>query len=207
MDEHDRTFNGTTGGEWAPPPRAEAPPSPGVAEPEPAVALDSLDMLREAVQDREAEPVPEFCLVPLPGLPWRLVCDPDFSYPQYRDWQKAGLPVKQRRGNRAPNPLDMDQAVTAGLILLNTCVGIEARLGEGRWVAVKNSKGENVTLRDGEFLAKFNTMDPISLLRKLFTLPGRSPDAPMMEASQEIVVQAGYAKRDDDEADASDPTD
>lgn len=207
--EEQRVF-GTVGGGFTPPPAApenehEYRSGEDVPEPGPAPQLSSLDMLREAVEQREAAPAPDLCLVPLPNLPWRLVCDPEFSYNQYRDWQKAGLPIKQRRGNRPPNPLDMDQAVTAGLILMNTCVAIEMRASDDSWVTVRNSQGAPVTIKDPEFLDKFNVLDPALMLRKLFTEPGRNPDAPMLEASQQIIIAAGYAKAEDDGPD-SDPT-
>lgn len=172
-------------------------------EAEPA-GLDALDLLREAVQEREAAPAPELVEVPIPGLGWRLKCDPDFSYAQYRDWQKAALPTKQRAGKRPPNALDMDRALTASLVLVNTCVGVEMQRRDGEWTTVVNSRGDAVSLRDREFLDRFNMVDPRSLLRKLFTLPGRSADAALIKAGDLVVTAAGYA---DDESEDEDPTD
>lgn len=204
MSEH-RTFDATTGGGDQPYPHDERETGWPIPEAEPS-GLDALDRLREAVQEREAAPTPDLEAVPIPGLGWRLLCDPDFSYPQFRDWQKAGLPARQKAGKKPPNPLDMDRALTASLILVNTCVGVEMQRGDGTWVAVTNSHGVPISLKDPEFLAKFNVIDPLSLLRKLFTVPGKSADAPLMKAGDQLIAAAGYTEVDDEDADA-DPTD
>ena len=195
-----RTFDGTAGRtgddvpEFWPQPEQDTEP----------VGLDALDMLREAVDEREAAPTPELVHVPIPGLGWRLMCDPDFPYPKFRDWQKVGLPTLQRTGKRPPNAIDQDRALTASLILVNTCTAVQMQRGDGEWITVTNSQGVPVTLKDEEFLRRFNMVDPRSLLRKLFTTPGRSADAALMRAGDIVIKAAGYL--DDDEDDEPDPT-
>lgn len=204
MSEH-RLFDGTSPtAEFHDRPQDDAPHDGYSAQEAEPTGLDALDLLREAVQEREAAPAPELVDVPIPGLGWRLKCDPDFTYAQYRDWQKAGLPPKQKAGKRPPNALDMDRALTASLVLVNTCVGVEMQRRDGEWSTVVNSRGDAVSLRDREFLDRFNMVDPRSLLRKLFTLPGRSADAALIKAGDLVVAAAGYA---DDEGEEADPTD
>jgi hypothetical protein len=200
VNEQYRTFDATSGTGVA---DEQSWPEPDTQR-EPA-GLDALDLLREAVDHREAAPAPEMVSVPIPGLGWRLMCDPDFTYARYRDWQKVGLPAPQRTGKRPPNALDMDRALTNSLVLVNTCAAVQMQRGDGEWVTVTNSRGEPVTLKDGEFLARFNMVDPRSLLRKLFTVPGRSPDAELIKAGDIVIKAAGYADADEDE-DEPDPT-
>lgn len=194
-----RTFDGTAGV------RADDLYAMPPAQPEPA-PFSSLDALRAAMDVREAAPTPNDVRVPVPGLGIRLVCSPAFSYPQYRDWQKTGLPADQRKGRKQPNGIDMDRTTVALLVLTNTCEGLEMETppGSGTWVPMTDSGGNPYTLNDTEFLSRFNMMDPKSMLRKLFTVPGRAPDAELIKASDIVVNAAGYGDGDPDGED-SDP--
>lgn len=193
-----RMFNGATGAPYAEsvgPDLHESAPAP---EP---TGLDLLDQLREAVQAREEEPVPETVAVAVPKLGLRLLCNPDFSYAKYRDWQKAGLPDKQRQGKKAPNPMDADQALTALLMLSETCEGVEFQRKDGSWELITDAGGNPVTVKDRAFLDRFSMIDPKSLLRKLFAVPGRSADAELIKASQIVIDASGYGNEVEAEAD------
>lgn len=190
MSEEIRTFNGVTS-DWG------EQPSP---EPE---GLDLLDMLREQTDARDDATDVELEPVPIPGLGWRLMCNPDFSYAKYRDWQKASLPQKMRSGRKQPSLLDLDQALLALLTLTETCEAVEYRNGEGPWRRLQHN-GEDLTVKHEELLSKFNMIDPKSLVRKLFKTPGRAGDADLIKAGQIVIDKAGYG---DQSGDDEDPTD
>jgi hypothetical protein len=65
-----------------------------------------------------------------------------------------------------------------------------------------DSGGAPYTLSHSEFLGRFNMMDPKSMLRMLFTLPGRAPDAELIKAADVVINAAGYGDDDADEGDA-----
>lgn len=194
MPEQTRMFDGTTG---APPPQGDYVPEAGEAG-----GLDLLDMLREQAQARDDAADIELVPVPIPGLGWRLMCNPDFSYAKYRDWQKASLPQKMRSGRKQPNLLDLDQALLALLVLTETCEAVEFSNG-GPWRRIQHN-GEDLTVKHDEFLSKFNMVDPKSLVRKLFKTPGRAGDAELIKAGQIVIDKAGYG---DQSGDDEDPTD
>lgn len=169
--------------------------------PEPE-GLDLLDMLRDQTQARDDGTDVEPALVPIPGLGWRMVCNPDFSYARYRDWQKASLPPKMRTGRKQPSLLDLDQALLALLVLTETCEAVEYRNGDGPWHRLRHN-GEDLTVKHEELLNKFNMIDPKSLVRKLFKTPGRAGDADLIKAGQIVIDKAGYG---DQSGDDEDPT-
>lgn len=191
----DRTFDGSTAGgsHWEPEQPAHAIPSSG---------LDMLEMLREQTDHRDQEADDELFPVPIPGLGWRLMCNTEFSYPQYRDWQKAALPPRMRSGRKTPNPMDLDQAQLGLLVLTETCEAVEFQKPDGSWAPLEHN-GEALTVKHSEFLSKWNMVDPKSLVRKLFTVPGRSTDAELIRAGQLVIEKAGYGDGGDDD---SDPT-
>lgn len=194
MSEQTRTFDGTTG---AAPPQGGDIPGPDLG------GLDLLDMLREQTQARDDATEIELVPVPIPGLGWRLMCNPDFSYAEYRDWQKASLPQKMRTGRKQPTLLDLDQAMLALLVLTETCEAVEFRNGDGPWRRIQHN-GEDLTVKHEEFLSKFNMIDPKSLVRKLFKVPNRAGDAELIKAGQIVIDKAGYG---DQSGDDEDPTD
>jgi hypothetical protein len=184
-------FDGSTPGvtygmEGSPAPAPVAAPAPApVAAPAPEM-FDALDALREQMDARDEEE--QVAHVDVPGLGWRLVCDLDFQFAQFKDWQKMALPPSQR-GGRKVNMLDMDQAILMLNVLLGTCRGLEYRTRDGKeWRALlSRDGGEPLTLVSPELLDTFNVMDGQTLIRKLF----RS-DAQLVKAGQQVVTEAGW---------------
>lgn len=190
MTEEARTFDASTTVSSSVPPVAERG------------GLDLLDMLREQTDTRDDATEVALEPVPIPGLGWRLMCNPDFSYTKYRDWQKASLPPKMRSGRRQPNLLDLDQSMLALLVLTETCEAVEYQNGNGEWHTLEHN-GEALTVKHDEFLSKFNMVDPKSLVRRLFKTPGRASDAELIRAGQVVIDKAGYG---DNSGDDEDPT-
>lgn len=196
MPEETRMFDGTRpSGEYHNEPQSSPESEVG--------GLDLLDMLREQTQARDDAADIELEPVPIPGLGWRLMCNPDFSYPKYQAWQKASLPQKMRNGRKQPNLLDLDQATLALLVLTETCEAVEYRNSDGPWRRIQHN-GEDLTVKHGEFLSKFNMVDPKSLVRKLFKTPNRAGDAELIKAGQIVIDKSGYG---DEGGDDGDPTD
>lgn len=195
----DSFFDGSTGAtaqaDMTPPQQPEA----AAPEPQHVGGLDMLDMLREQTDARDDSVAPELVAVPIPALGWRLMCNPDFSFPQYQSWQKASLPVKMRNGRKAPNPIDLDQAALALLVLTETCEAVEYRNGNGGWHTLEHN-GEALTVKHQEFLSKFNMVDPKSMVRKLFTPPGKhNADAELIRAGQLVIEKSGYGDNGEDD--------
>lgn len=197
------TFDGSTGG------GAHAAPGylgsggydndfpPPAAPPIPEPAYDAFEALREQLAERD-DASERTTTVDIPGLGWRLVCAIDFTYGQYKEWQKAALPRNQRNGRKV-NVLDMDQAALSYFVLLNTCEGIEYQRSNGEWDPLTEAGGQPATLQSGMLMTKMNVMDPRLLVKKLF-----GNDARLIRAGNEVIAAAGYIE--DDESAAEDPT-
>jgi len=197
------TLDGSSGGAHAAAPYVDSggydndfPPPDAPSIPEPV--FDAFESLREQLDERDQE-AERTVSVEIPGVGWRLVCAIDFTYAQYKEWQKAALPKNQRNGRKV-NPLDMDQAMLGYFVLLNTCEGIEYQRSDGEWEPLTETGGQSATLQSGMLMTKMNVMDPRLLVKRLF-----GGDAKLIRAGSEVIVAAGYSDQEDD-ADASDPT-
>lgn len=195
------TFDASTPGAGGYPslggyPPVDAPPIPNERrDPEPAEGFDAFEALREQLSERD-EDAGRTTPIEVPGIGWRLICAVDFEYEQYKEWQKAALPKNQRNGRKL-NPLDMNQATLAYLVLLNTCEGIEFQRKDGEWESLADGDG-SATLKSSMLLTRMNVVDPRVLVRKMFGGDGR-----LIIAGQKVIAAAGYAGGDDD---AQDPT-
>lgn len=189
------TFDGTTTHETPPPAGPDA--AGGGFSPEPVSPFDAFEALREQVAERDEED-PDVTRVEIPGIGWRLVCRTDFDYNRYKEWQKASLPKAQRNG-RKTNPLDMDQAMLAYLVLLNTCESVEYRRSDGGWEQLIEPDGSAATLQTGTMLSQMGVVDPRLLVKKLFGRDGR-----LIAAGQQVISDAGYG---DEPGGDTDPTD
>jgi hypothetical protein len=197
-------FDGSTGGAHA---AAPAPYSgstgydndfpPPAAPPLPQPTFDAFEALREQVAERDEE-FERTAAVEIPGLGWRLICAIDFTYVQYKEWQKAALPRNQRNGRKV-NVLDMDQAALAYFVLFNTCEGIEYQQSSGAWETLMED-GRPATLQSGTLMTKMKVMDPRLLVNRLF-----GGDARLIRAGNEVITAAGYGEQDD-AGDEVDPT-
>lgn len=181
-----RTFDGSSGtlGESAPESYYEEPSAP-----EPQRGGDSLDMLLDAVAQREAE-AEELYPVEIPGLGVRLMCALDFEYTDWQDWQVKSVPREKRK---KPGPMDINQLQLCTHVLVGTCQHLEHRRGDGEWAPITGHDGTPVAFGSDEMLRKFGQMDTASLLRKLF---GGS-DGHVLRAGMRVISAAGYG----DEAD------
>lgn len=178
------------------PERSQA--APHQAPPEEIPALGTiLDTLQDQLDSREID---NTTTVDVPGMPLRLVCEIDFSYAKYAAWQKAALPRNQRNG-RKMNPLDMDRAMLAQLVLSKTCVGMQYRNSAEEWITITKPNGAPLLPGDTEFLARFHQVDERVLLRKLF-----GGEAGVMRAGESVSRAAGWTDEDLDAA-GDDPLD
>lgn len=153
--------------------------------------FDALAMLRESVDEREGA-AERTITVDIPGLSWRLVCAIDFTYAQFKKWQMNSLPVKKRRTAKV-SPFDLNQAVLAREVLINTCEGMEFLHPETReWTPLVDGNDQPMTLTSSATMARFNVVDPRELVWRIF---GRM-DAHLIKASEEVAIAAGYIEGD-----------
>lgn len=191
------TFDGATSTHETPPPAGPDAAGGGPAS-EVEKPFDAFEALREQVAERDEED-PDITYVEVPGIGWRLACRTDFEYGAYKNWQKAALPKAQRNG-RKMNPLDMDQAVLAYLVLLNTCESVQYRRGQSdEWETLVDDDGAPSTLQSSTLLGRMNVMDPRLLIKRLFGKDGR-----LIAAGQQVISDAGYG--DESGGAGEDPT-
>ncbi len=164
-----------------------------------AATFDALAVLRQQVDERDEEEG-QTCLVDVPGLGWRLVCDITFPYTKYMEWQAQALPRNQRNARRGPNLLKLNQTDLALNVLFNTCVEIQYERSNGEWETLAGPDGTPLLPTSDILLRKFGVVDPRMFLRRLF---GVDREARLVEASQKVAAKAGWIDDDDDE---SDPT-
>lgn len=156
--------------------------------------VSTLDLLRQRVEEREAEAAEEW-VHEIRGIGIRIVCDTNVDHADYQAWLKAAAPRSQRRRG-ALDPTDVDQLAISARAIAKQCLRleIEEQRNPGTWNPMTSKKTHEVLLlTDDEMLRTFNCMDPIALLRKLFPR-----DSDLLNAGQDLLQAAGYMDRDDD---------
>lgn len=184
------TFDGSTSQQ--PTPARDSVPT----EAAPVAAWDAIEAVRQQLDARE-EAEDTTVKVEIPQLGLRMVCDADFSYATYADWQRRSFPPSERNKRRGPNVLTMDQAQLAQQVLLNTCVGMEYQdPATQAWLPLTDSRGEAATPQTDWFMNRFNEVDPGHFVRRLF-----GTDALMMRGSELVTTAAGWGEQDTDPTD------
>lgn len=189
------TFDGSTrhratDQEWTP---------PGVAEPEPVSPVDSLDLLRDqlAAKRQETEE-PEFTVVEAPGGAIRLRCSQDIESKQVTGWNRKALPPARRKAANI-SPLEVDQMVMNGYVLIDTCESVEVlNPSTKQWVAITDTEGNALTFKDKVLLQTLGVVDPLAAIKKLFP---RDPD--LIRAGQDVLRGGGWGDPDAGDEDPS----
>lgn len=185
----DATFDASTSTGTAAP---AAPPADPAAEREQAVhGLSALDQLAAQIEERDQEEETTVA-VEIPGLDVRLVCSTVAPYEEYKRWQMASFPPKERRSRR-PRPMAMSQLYLSCTVLASTCEAIEYKAGE-QWKPLLDSSGQPYTLESDELLHRYGVLDSHQLVQKLF---GR--DARVLAAGEKVMVASSWVE--DDESD------
>lgn len=186
------TFDGSTGG--APPVfhdghQPAAPFHDGHQDEPGTTNLDSLELLRERLREKQAEEF-ENHLISVPGG-FRLSCRTVIEYEELKKWRLRALP-KTVRGKKMSEEqradfLNIRQFFTA--LLAETTEFIEVLGRDGRsWSTVTGEEGQALTPADSALKNAFGVLDVVSLFRKLFPR-----DSELIHAGNGLLVAAGYA--------------
>lgn len=188
-----RTFDGSSGhlpdGQFDDTPAA-VPGGDPAYQSEPKSSGSSLDMLFDALSQREREAEKLFP-VEIPGLDVRIMCSLDIQYADWKDMQIKAIPREKRK---KPNPLDINQRTLCLLVLQHTAQHLEIRRqSNGEWMAITDDHGEVVPFGGDAMLRRFGQMDVASLVDKLFD----GNDGHILRAGTRVINASGYG----DEAD------
>lgn len=150
-------------------------------------ATDTLDLLRERVQERQSEEFPNH-LLDAGGI--RLSCRTVIDFRELQKWREQAIPkawrnkklTEEQRGSK----MDMRQFFTAVFVACTEEVEVLGRDGR-TWKPITNSAGQPLTLAEGALNNAFGVMDVVSLVRKLWRR-----DADLMHAGNELLAAAGW---------------
>ena len=176
--------------------RTEYDRDPTALSPVEDPSVDTLDLLREMVDEQVNEVIPPKVLE-IPGGRFRLHCSVEISACELKKWQTRGAPPHLLKTGKF-NATHINQFLYHAAMIAHTLVSLDVKTKHG-WVAVADkSTGEPLTLLDG-LPTVLGVMDPASAVRKLF-----KRDSDLARACSEILVAAGWEEGGDDDEDPTD---